>query len=43
MNIEAIIATVERTEVRCAQNQAKQMETAEVSVLGPMNMMAFDA
>lgn len=43
MNIESILASIERNEVTCAQLQAKKMESAEVSVLGPMNMMAFDA
>lgn len=43
MNIEAIISSVEQKEVECAESQSRQMETAEVSVLGPMNMLAFDA
>jgi len=43
MNIEELIASVEEIEIEEAECQAKQMETEEVSVLGPMNMLAFDA
>ncbi len=43
MNIEAIIESVEQSEIQLAETQIRQMETEEVSVLGPMNMLAFDA
>jgi hypothetical protein len=42
MNIEELISQIEATEVEHAEKQVERMETEEVSVLGPMNMLAFD-
>lgn len=43
MKIEDIVACIESTEIDSTENQTRKMETEEVSVLGPMNMLAFDA
>jgi hypothetical protein len=43
MKIEDIVASIESSEIESAECQTRTMETEEVSVLGPMNMLAFDA
>lgn len=43
MNIDEIIESIHEAEIEDAECQAKKMEAEEVSVLGPMNMLAFDA
>jgi len=43
MNIEQLIVEIKEQEIESAEIQVRQMETEEVAVLGPMNMLAFDA
>lgn len=42
MNYDQIITSVAESEVETTRQQVKAMESEEVSVLGPMNMLAFD-
>ena len=41
MNIEDIIAAVQDVEIANAESQTQEMETADIAVFGPMNMLAF--
>jgi hypothetical protein len=43
MNIDEIIASVEQIDIEGAEQQVARMQSSEISVLGPMNMLAFDA
>lgn len=43
MNIDEIIASVELSDIEGVEQQVTKMQSYEVSVLGPMNMLAFDA
>ncbi|MEQ1962568.1 hypothetical protein ABLB69_05210 [Xenorhabdus khoisanae] len=42
MNIEEIIASIKNSDIESSEAQVVKMESEEVSVLGPMNMLAFD-
>ncbi|SFN96902.1 hypothetical protein SAMN05421579_13814 [Xenorhabdus japonica] len=43
MNIQELINSVKETEINATETQVSKMESEEVSLLGPMNMLAFDA
>lgn len=42
MNLDEIIGTIKESELQATDIQVKKMETEEISLLGPMNMLAFD-
>lgn len=42
MNLTDIISSIKESDVVETEIQVQKMETEEVSVLGPMNMLAFD-
>ncbi|WP_267463870.1 hypothetical protein [Rouxiella silvae] len=42
MNIQELIDSVKETEINATETQVSKMESEEVSLLGPMNMLAFD-
>ncbi|KHN92132.1 hypothetical protein U1R68_04880 [Pectobacterium colocasium] len=43
MDIQDLINSVKEMEIEATENQVNKMESEEVSILGPMNMLAFDA
>ena len=42
MNIQEIVNCIQQSEVEKAQEQVAKMESEDLSVLGPMNMLAFE-
>lgn len=43
MNIEQLINDIQESDIQAMQEQVAKMESEEVAILGPMNMLAFDA